>query len=831
MRLGGLITRIRLRARSAFKDRQFGILERGQTARSKTSDAAATESSRNSIRISHHPCARTFETQRIQLQTIPEFPLARKNLLPAALIRETNALLLDNSHDNLDQIAILRLLQTWQYYLKSLNNALKLKDPDTNQTMIAALTAFHPLALAVLQQAGLPLGSYQVAATTGITGWTLVADHSAAAAPNAHELFDAFPVLKQQFLDNNHFAIRLRKDYYRCLLQAWSKSSDPTADVRMKEIFAQAVQEGNDFGVDILSSTLCDIMLKMCAERGDEHGVRQLWQIMLDRGIQPTSYSYDMYIKVYECLYERKRDASYARRATDLYGEALAVYTQAQPRDARLCPRVTSLQALVGMHMDEPSKVYQLINNVISFETNCPEARGRFLDADFFRKVMLKFRDCDLVEEAEVLLNIVADLDHIEGYGVLFGIVMYGYANRGTQVSLQKVETMLVELESAEQRSLTVSGKSTRALDVNKYNALLLAYQKTLGKNAVDPVRQTINRMFKSSRELQNPALRPDCYSFNTLMQTLILRSGPDYLSYVLKTLEFLESDTRYQSRAGRRELSSSYNTVMNAIAKSYNSGSLDLAAAIFKRIVEPDCFGYNSYMSLLSNNGRTEQVLALFDDMRAKSIANKSLLPNSVTYSIVFTSLKRSRALGCWETGAAVFEFMMVQYAAGDHHSKPTYKSIIPLFQLLEVNPDPTSKYLEARKIMNHLDELSVTHTAGTLDAFIRACSATTGSDYEKRQAFVCIVEAIHQYSIVANDVVFDSALSACSDLIASGDARDEIVNDLFQLCATCGCVSARVLVRLQKLCTPELYARITSLNNAGSVPELVGASKLPLQ
>jgi pentatricopeptide repeat protein len=399
------------------------------------------------------------------------------------------------------------------------------------------------------------------------------------------------PAKERQYLEN-------------MVIDAWSKSNDPDALNRARQIF-NAMEEPNS----VAYNSLCNLY----AEVGDIDEVFRLYEAMqadFDSGMNTT------------CCPD-----------VHTYATILKALQKSNRPDA----------------IEKAEQVFKLIPlpNTITYTTliNIYAQRGRVEQAfDLFNKMQSEFdsgknKDCrpgiytyagilnalqksnrsDAAEKAEQIFHAIPSPNT-----VLYTTLINIYARKGdVEKAISLLETMKSDFES---------GKNLNCCPaMHTYAILMIALQTSHRSDAVERALQMIRAI---------PS--PNTVLYNTLLNMYAHNGDIEKASDLVRRMQ---SDFDTGKNTECCPDMHSYNTILKGLLTSTLSNATEEAEQVFNTIPSPDTITYTTLLSIYARNGDAEKALVLFDRMRSDfdSGTNKSCCPNTRTLVAVFTALQKS--------------------------------------------------------------------------------------------------------------------------------------------------------------------------------------------
>jgi pentatricopeptide repeat protein len=226
------------------------------------------------------------------------------------------------------------------------------------------------------------------------------------------------------------------------------------------------------------------------------------------------------------------------------------------------------------------------------------------------------------------------------------------------------------------------------------------AWSKSGAREAPERCKVILQRMedlYRSGRT----ELQPNTISFNTVLDCLAQSRSPTAAAdaeHLLDYMDQLSKDKKQYRKTCRPDIQS-FNAVLNAWARSRHPLAAVRAEAILQHMLErhsagnvnfpPDLMSYNTVLTAWSRSKNrtlaaqnTESTLRRMEEDVASG-STKAVVPNTVSYNIVLSTLAQSNNPRAEQRAVALFERMKERHAQGIAPCRPdciTYNTILPL-------------------------------------------------------------------------------------------------------------------------------------------------------
>jgi pentatricopeptide repeat protein len=743
------------------------------------------------------------------LKTTDSSNLSRLHDRANKLIRETENLLQNSTHDNKLRLSVFNLkaiTREFNALLRDLERCEEKTSVSNSSVLTDAVLTFDKFARAALNADNANTNcnnTYAIkTAVNSIQAWARIARKIKHARIKARELFDAinfsFGPLKGEKISKT--LIQIRQSLYHALLLASARAAQSSAATI--SILEEMKREGEIYKIRLADTIAYNRVASALASQGDVAGVELLWDDMLQNGVVVDAHSYDWFVKAYRVLNEKDTDERHVIRAVEIFTKQLHSYkVMSAPRDPSLRPLQSTLQMVLGICRNDllrARKVFQLSS---ALEETCPECRGFLVDERVFMNIMQLYTAWNQVAEAEQLLNSLFSKGHLRPNRKHIGIVLNGYIRLQSPRSVFKAETILKKAEKA----IIELGPSKIDIDFGAYSILMKGYLDSSPTNAVEPIQNCLHRMTHLAGTLHKPDLLPNIVCYNLLMQALSKRQRPGFASDVNKVLEHIESEPRFDtiSKTVSRSIA------LAALSNSDDVGAMAAAQHIFDRMESPDQAAFNTLLNMYAVRDRIHDVNIIFERMRARPG------PDVLTYNTLLSMLKRNNDNiynGRWARARNIFQEML----QGGH--SPDTGTAELLFGIL-AQDDSVNRISEAAIVWSRLDK-ALQQNVRTAKAYSRLCCEVEANPDESKLLIATLLNNLIDVGPQSDQFLYDATLKAGYHLLACNpDERDRFVIDVFKLCANSGKVSASILQTLQTVCSSEVIAQLTCQNDSNEL------------
>lgn len=250
------------------------------------------------------------------------------------------------------------------------------------------------------------------------------------------------------------------------------------------------------------------------------------------------------------------------------------------------------------------------------------------------------------VEQAERLLHEMNDEFQKGNHTVkptmrTYGVVLSGWSSKRSSQSGERGERLLNLMEQ-----MAESGE-LEELDLVVYNSVLACWARSTSQGAAMRAKD-----FLETKMIRDGKMKPDTYSFNTVMSALV-RDG-----------RMVEAESMLDSMLdnGVSPDITAYNTLIYAWTKSGSKDSAARVKKLYNRMkedsnVEADLITMNSLLHFYSKTGNARAAEALLDEMCS---LDSKVEPDSISFNTVVAAWTGSRKSDAPERAQAILQRMM---------------------------------------------------------------------------------------------------------------------------------------------------------------------------
>jgi len=350
--------------------------------------------------------------------------------------------------------------------------------------------------------------------------------------------------------------------------------------------------------------------------------------------------------------------------------------------------------------------------------------------------------------------------------------------------------------------------------------------------NLGERCEKLLQRMERLYIEGENPDVRPDTYSYNSVINTWANTAHCDSARRALNLLDEMER----LSLSGEERVTPntiSYNTAIKAWGRNADATAPQLVDDLLQEMEEryesgdvsckPDRVTYNSVMFSWANSadvhaaGKVEELLNRMISLY-KQHGDITVKPDVTSYNILLNCWAKTRAYGASELACELLGRMIHLSNIGDPDAvSPDTRSYVAVMNCISKSSDP-GKALKALDVLNSLESsFKNGNSAAIPNVFaysivLNACAFTTGDEIERKQAMDIAIETLSRVSksrtAKPNHVIYGSFLKACAMLMPMEDPRKrQMITDVFSKCCRDGQVGSNVLEQLKFAAPPDLY------------------------
>lgn len=396
--------------------------------------------------------------------------------------------------------------------------------------------------------------------------------------------------------------------------------------------------------------------------------------------------------------------------------------------------------------------------------------------------------------------------------------VMSAIVKYGGRDAVQKAEEMLDEMEELYKNG----NKYVRPGEIT-FNILLNAYAKSKDPADVEKAEKLLNRMIERSEKSDGKGdMNPSIKSFASVLHA--------YAN--IGQSEKAEALFDKMAASGKVKVNTiSYNTVLNALAKSREPDSPYRAEALMNRMqeeyeagnndVKPNAVSFSSLLNSWAKSDlefaaeRAEAILTRMEDLAARG--NADISPNPVSYSTVLHAWAKSSASDSAERAIGILSRMEDSSKNGQQKGvKPNAYCFNAAMNAVAKSsmPDKAEKCYELlhRMIRSYNEgNESARPSVTSFSTVINACAYTTGTPEQQKEAFriarTTFAEFLESEYGEPNVVTFVNFMMACSNLLPEGPIRDYVMGATFRECMQCDLLNGKVVSILRRSVSPEVF------------------------
>jgi tetratricopeptide (TPR) repeat protein len=323
------------------------------------------------------------------------------------------------------------------------------------------------------------------------------------------------------------------------------------------------------------------------------------------------------------------------------------------------------------------------------------------------------------------------------------------------------------------------------------YNSVLHGYLRIPDKT------EALERALKLVEYMEHncdtqPAIRPNCFSYNTLMKCWIQSGASDLAEQAERML--IKMERRWER--GDNSLPASnriFNMVINAYAKSSHPRAAQKACDLLERMKQqndepckPDIISYTSAIECISKSadpGAPAKAEALLEEASRlyRETGDPKMMPNLRTYTMAIQTLAKNN--GSVVKARALLTQLLDQYEK--EKDPQLYPNTYPFNYVLNC-------------------------AANCLDNKLEAFQIATQTYQEMRKSDL----------VRPDSFSYAFWLKCCNNLLAPGDLRTKCISYAFEECKRDGLVSDEVLTRLFQGSPPLLVGQLLELSDHSRRP-----------
>jgi pentatricopeptide repeat protein len=426
-----------------------------------------------------------------------------------------------------------------------------------------------------------------------------------------------------------------RKYLENIAIDAWSKSSDPNAPKRARQIF-DAMDEPDSFSYNSICNTYATV--------GSIDKIFRLFQKMAtdfesgkNKECRPNIRTYNI---ILNALQKSNRPDA-AVKAEKIF-------------NAVPIPDTITYNILINIYAQK-GNVEKVLNLMQRMRTDFDSGKNKECCPNMHTystilNALQKSNQPDAAGKAEEIFNTIPLPDT-----VVCNTLISIYAKQGdVEKALNLVHQMQSDFESAKNKAC--------GPNIHTQATVLNALQKSNSPDATE----TAVRIF-------NAIPSPNTVAYNTLLN-IFAQQG--VLNQALGLVERMQSSYHSGENKNCRPDALTYSTILNALQKSGLPDAAEMSFKIFKAIPSPDTITYTTLLNTYGRTGQGDKALDLFHRMQSdyKSGKNKRCRPNMQTYSTILNALHKSNQPDAADKAERIFNAILMP-------ETPVYNTLLNLY------------------------------------------------------------------------------------------------------------------------------------------------------
>ncbi len=442
---------------------------------------------------------------------------------------------------------------------------------------------------------------------------------------------------------------------YNSVMNAWSKSNDPTAAEKADDLLMELIDSyrngNNELKPDAISfSTVLHAYAKSQIRERVARS-EALFEMMDTLGMAPNPYTYSALQNMY------------ARAGTD----------DAPQKAFEVLDRMNELYRAGNLSM-KPSTINY--NEVLNSLSRTPSRKSAEMADRLLMMMELPVEQNGYDVEPDRLSYAVAILACARCPDEAF-------AARAAEANLRKLEAR-ARREDQRRREISSAAPPAVTLDIESFNVVLTAISKSREPDAPERVLDIIQRMEQYAAN-GNESLRPNLRSWNAVLNAFARATKRTDRNFADESQRILER-LLLQSKEGQGSIKPNAYTfaaVLNAQQRSGDPDAAERADCIVRQMEElyesgdleasPDVFHYTILLSAWARSGSpraADRCLQILTHMYERTKAGfDNVKPNVRTYNAVLDCLSKSRKE---DVAEQLLYHMLDLYRRGDNASKP---------------------------------------------------------------------------------------------------------------------------------------------------------------
>jgi len=396
-----------------------------------------------------------------------------------------------------------------------------------------------------------------------------------------------------------------------------------------------------------------------------------------------------------------------------------------------------------------------------------------------------------------------------------YNIVLVGWSKSGDRDLARKAEALLKEMEAS------TEGNSSRiAPNKYTYNCIIFCYTWSHLANKGDKAFAILDKMKR--RAETNPFCRPDCTTYNAVMNCVIKSNHPSAPYKVEALMEEMTNIYMHTGDSSMRPTNRSFNACVNAWARSKSNESPQRIINWISRFQDdfesgrtdtmPNKWTYNSYLQALakqrkpSSADEAERILIMMEE-KSRSFRSSNLKPDVLTYTNVLHCIALSEADDSFQRAYAILSKM----ENGDGDVRPNVYTYNVLINVVAKSKLP-GKAKIAVQLVNRMKEVAIRPITITYNNALNAC-AYSDRERDDRNEVIQVAAMIlkeAQETSGANCISYSTYLRVIRFSVYDRLEQWRLIRKTFRRCCDDGQLNPTIMKQIRPMLSAHQYGLI---------------------
>ena len=491
---------------------------------------------------------------------------------------------------------------------------------------------------------------------------------------------------------------------------------------------------------------------------------------MKGHSLQPNSFSYNSVIAAYSNTGQPERALSILRRMEKQY----------QDGNVNVLPDTISYNVVLSGYVKKQPPISQ--NSAIKVQNLLMHMKQLYRDGN-------KAIKPDIISYTTVMKAWVVS-KHKDAFYKVNSI-------------LSKLELLEDQQEEGEAREVTLDA-AVYNVYLNALSNQMMVHNERTKKDVTDLAFGVLNRMLSRSKTHNNPAIKPNIITYNTILNILVKHHQAERAYDML-----IEMEKATPSSEGERTIKpnvTSYNTVLDGFARAGDGKkakellekmahlSNNNAATDGDSYVRPSVRSFNAVISAFAMKGDAKNAEQIFHVM--KDLYQTARLENDTDGRNLIKPDKRTYTalINAYAKSGDPNSYMKIQILLNEMKDEwnlsPDTICLNTVINAISRSREPR----KARQAMDILDQMeSVKPDTATLNSILNACAFTSRKD-DKREALTIVLDIMEEMfsknkkepsvfsDVRLDEITFGTMIKACHNLMkGSHNEKRKLLKTIF--------------------------------------------------